>query len=55
MIDKLVMDMLKVFTIRNKGRFNRMQQDAPTMTEEDDWVIMFDNLDNQHSSTRKFA
>jgi transposase InsO family protein len=48
--------MVEAARVKNKVRFDKTHRLRPKKIEEGDWVLVYDNsLDNQHSTTRKFA
>ena len=48
--------MMKATRVKNKIWFDKTHRLRPKKIEEGDWVLVYDNnLDNQHSTTRKVA
>ena len=47
---------LKEAREKNKERFDQKHRLRPKAIQNDDWVLIYDSsLDNQHSTSRKFA
>ena len=53
---QIATERMKQCRLRNKERFDKTHRLRPRKLQEGDWVIVYDSsLDNQHSTSRKFA